>query len=70
MTRPETPMSMIASLEYVDRGDGKFWLDVFVDGERYGALAFDSEAERAAARDDMVSMLYSVGGKDVPVLPQ
>lgn len=63
----ENPM---VSFVFADRGDGKFWIDVLVNGQPYDAMDFDTATERQRACDDMLEMLRSVGGKDMLSLPQ
>jgi len=63
---PLAKMKPVAEIAARDDRDGTFWLDVKVDRAPYhSAGPFLSAAERDRAKDDLLSMLRSVGGSDV-----
>lgn len=47
----------------------RYWLDLIVDGKPYDSIEFDSAAERAAAKEDLIEMALSVGGRELPIDP-
>lgn len=67
---PKPPLprpKLTAMIEYLhDTRDGKFWLDIRVDRQPYHSIPFDTEGERQRAHDDLLTMMRSVGAKDMP----
>jgi hypothetical protein len=59
-------------VEYVYRQqDGEFWLDIVADRMPWAQIGpFSTEAERHAAKADMLNMMRSMGAKDLPTQPQ
>jgi len=55
-------------VEYLYRQtDGSFWLDIRADGQPWAQIGpFDTEAERHAAKADMLNMMRSFGAKNLP----
>lgn len=60
--------------EYIlrDMRDGEFWLDIKVHGgPGSGSIGpFDTAEERQRAYDDLLSMMRSLGAKDLPAKVQ
>ena len=67
-----TPKPKIAAvIEYLHReAGGTFWLDIHVDRQPYAHIPFATEAERQAAKTDMLNMMRDMGAKDMPAVPQ
>lgn len=68
---PKPPLSkpkLDTVVEYFYREkDGKFWLDIRADRQSWTQIGpFDTEAERHAAKADMLNMMRSFGAKDLP----
>lgn len=59
-------------IEYFQREDAKgFWIDVVVDRSPHGSVGpFASESARQWAQDDMLNMVRSLGGQNMPARPQ
>jgi len=54
-----------------DMASGEFWIDITTNGEPYGSLGpFETEGERQHVHDDLMSMMRSLGARDLPVTPQ
>lgn len=71
--KPPLPKPMVAAVvEYFRRDDGGlFWVDVRVDRNTTHDIGpFDSAASRDAALNDMLAMIRSTGGVDLPARPQ
>lgn len=70
MTKPMPPLAKReVMVEYIfrDTRDGEFWIDIDVNGKPYQQLGpFDTATERQRAHDDLLGMVRSLGGKDVP----
>lgn len=70
--KPPLPRPRLAALvEYFHaERDGKFLLEISVDRKPYASIPFETAAERQAAHDDLLAMVRSTGGKDLPNVPQ
>ena len=66
--KPPLPKPKLeAMVEYLYREtDGQFWLDVHVDRQPYASLGPFTERERYVALADLLNMVRSLGGKDLP----
>jgi hypothetical protein len=71
---PKPPLQkteVMAEYIFRDTRDGEFWIDVKVNRIPYQSVGpFDTASERQRAHDDLLQMVRSLGGKDVPALPQ
>jgi hypothetical protein len=53
---------LLAAIQYFARdNDGKFWLDIQVDGKLHDSILFDDDAERRSAFNDLVTMMADTG---------
>ncbi len=51
--------------------DEEFWIDVLVNRTPYAEIGpFDTDGERQRACDDLLGMMRSLGGLDLPVAAQ
>jgi hypothetical protein len=75
MTNEKAPAvagSELTVVEYCYLEDEKgYWIKIVANRQPYGSLGpFETENERQRALDDVMSMVRSMGGKDIPVRPQ
>ena len=71
---PKSPLpkpDKAAVVEYFRRDDGAlFWIDVQIDRDTMHCIGpFDSATSQQAALDDMLAMVRSTGGVDLPNRP-
>jgi hypothetical protein len=64
------PKAVVGALiEYVLLDDALgFWLEIWVDRKKHETIGpFDTAGERQRVHDDLLSMMRSLGAKDLPV---
>lgn len=68
---PAQQTTVIAEYVFRDMATGEFWLDVVIDRQPYAQIGpFATAEERQRTHDDLLQMVRSLGGKDMPNLPQ